>query len=187
MGLYVGPLRFTKRAVRARIGPRLFRIHLGAGGPGISSGAGPLDGGTRRSGVARAAGGAASSSQCRRLVCPARLPRPRPCAQARPGRQAATRPVPDADAQSTTAPQSRFGETPPARTGRARRPVPRDAAGPRRQPQPPESWPGGTPRRGNRLTSSSSSGITALLSASDGLGVGEPGGEQVVDRRAGSG
>lgn len=42
MGIYLGPLRFTRRGVRARIGPRLFRLHIGAGGPGISTGAGPF-------------------------------------------------------------------------------------------------------------------------------------------------
>lgn len=42
MGLYIGPFRFTKRGVRTRIGPRLFRLHVGAGGTGISTGAGPF-------------------------------------------------------------------------------------------------------------------------------------------------
>jgi len=39
-----GPLRFTERGAFPRIGPRLFRVHIGAGGPGISSGVGPVSG-----------------------------------------------------------------------------------------------------------------------------------------------
>jgi hypothetical protein len=42
MGIYIGPFRFTRRGVRTRIGPRFFRLHAGAGGTGISSGAGPV-------------------------------------------------------------------------------------------------------------------------------------------------
>lgn len=42
MGIYLGPFRVTKRGVRVRIGPRIARLHLGAGGPGISTGAGPF-------------------------------------------------------------------------------------------------------------------------------------------------
>lgn len=42
MGIYLGPLRFTKRGVRVRIGPRAARLHVGAGGAGISTGAGPF-------------------------------------------------------------------------------------------------------------------------------------------------
>ena len=42
MGTYIGPLRFTRRGIRARIGPRLLRLHVGAGGAGISTGAGPV-------------------------------------------------------------------------------------------------------------------------------------------------
>lgn len=42
MGVYIGPLRFTKRGIRFRIGPRIFRYHGGAGGRGVSTGAGPV-------------------------------------------------------------------------------------------------------------------------------------------------
>jgi hypothetical protein len=35
-------LRLTSRGVRASIGPRISRLHFGAGGPGISTGAGPI-------------------------------------------------------------------------------------------------------------------------------------------------
>ena len=46
MGLYIGPrwlgIRITKRGVRASAGPRIFRVHTGAGGSGISTGAGPV-------------------------------------------------------------------------------------------------------------------------------------------------
>lgn len=42
MGLYLGPFRFMRRGVRWRAGPRIFRLHGGAGGPGISSGFGPF-------------------------------------------------------------------------------------------------------------------------------------------------
>jgi hypothetical protein len=42
MGIYLGPLRFTRRGVRARIGPRWARLHIGAGGAGVSTGAGPV-------------------------------------------------------------------------------------------------------------------------------------------------
>ena len=42
MGIYLGPFRLTKRGVRVRIGPRLFRLHTGAGGTGVSAGAGPF-------------------------------------------------------------------------------------------------------------------------------------------------
>jgi hypothetical protein len=42
MGIYIGPFRFTRRGVRWRIGPRWLRLHGGAGGPGISTGAGPF-------------------------------------------------------------------------------------------------------------------------------------------------
>jgi hypothetical protein len=40
MGIYFGPFRFTKRGVRVRVGPRAVRLHFGAGGTGISTGAG---------------------------------------------------------------------------------------------------------------------------------------------------
>ena len=44
MGSYLGRrwlrLRFTRRGVRWGLGPRLFRLHGGAGGPGVSTGAG---------------------------------------------------------------------------------------------------------------------------------------------------
>jgi hypothetical protein len=55
MGVYLGPFRLTKRGVRVRVGPRIARLHVGAGGTGISTGAGPftayksLSGGKRRS------------------------------------------------------------------------------------------------------------------------------------------
>jgi hypothetical protein len=43
MGLYIGPrwlgIRITKRGVRASVGPRVARLHTGAG---ISTGAGPV-------------------------------------------------------------------------------------------------------------------------------------------------
>src|SRR5215469_9128664 len=42
MGIYLGPFRFTKRGVRVRIGPRAARLHIGAGGTGLSTGAGPF-------------------------------------------------------------------------------------------------------------------------------------------------
>jgi hypothetical protein len=46
MGIYLGNrwlrLRFTRRGVRAGIGPRWARVWAGRGGPGVSSGAGPL-------------------------------------------------------------------------------------------------------------------------------------------------
>lgn len=47
MGFYirVAPglrLRLTPRGVRASIGPRIARLHVGAGGPGVSTGAGPV-------------------------------------------------------------------------------------------------------------------------------------------------
>lgn len=42
MGIYLGPFRFTKRGVRVRIGPRAARLHVGAGGTGFSTGAGPF-------------------------------------------------------------------------------------------------------------------------------------------------
>ena len=42
MGIYLGPFRFTKRGVRIRIGPRAARLHVGAGGTGFSTGAGPF-------------------------------------------------------------------------------------------------------------------------------------------------
>jgi hypothetical protein len=42
MGLYLGPFQFTRRGVRARIGPRIARLHVGAGGTGFSTGAGPV-------------------------------------------------------------------------------------------------------------------------------------------------
>lgn len=42
MGIYLGPFRLTKRGVRVRIGPRAARLHIGAGGPGLSTGAGPF-------------------------------------------------------------------------------------------------------------------------------------------------
>jgi hypothetical protein len=46
MGLYAGRgwlrLRLIRRGVRWGLGPRAARLHIGAGGPGISTGAGPL-------------------------------------------------------------------------------------------------------------------------------------------------
>ena len=42
MGIYLGPVRITKRGVRVRIGPRVARLHLGAGGRGVSTGFGPF-------------------------------------------------------------------------------------------------------------------------------------------------
>jgi len=42
MGLYLGPFRVTKRGVRVRLGPRAARLHVGAGGPGVSTGWGPF-------------------------------------------------------------------------------------------------------------------------------------------------
>jgi hypothetical protein len=37
MGLYLGPIRITRRGVRWRIGPRWLRLHGGAGGTGLTS------------------------------------------------------------------------------------------------------------------------------------------------------
>ena len=42
MGIYLGPFRLTKRGVRIRVGPRAARLHIGAGGAGFSTGAGPF-------------------------------------------------------------------------------------------------------------------------------------------------
>jgi hypothetical protein len=47
MGLYLRPSRFlkvriTRRGVRWAIGPRAARLHLGDGGPGISTGGGSV-------------------------------------------------------------------------------------------------------------------------------------------------
>ena len=47
MGIYVRPSRFlkvriTRRGARWSIRPRAARLHIGAGGPGVSTGAGPF-------------------------------------------------------------------------------------------------------------------------------------------------
>ena len=69
MGLYLRPSRFlkvrvTRRGVRWAIGPRWLRLHLGSGGPGLSTGAGPVS-------VYRACtGGALSAEAGRALCCP---------------------------------------------------------------------------------------------------------------------
>jgi hypothetical protein len=42
MGFYSGPLRWTKRGLRVRIGPRIARLHVGAGRTGASTGWGPF-------------------------------------------------------------------------------------------------------------------------------------------------
>jgi len=47
MGIYIRPSRFlkvriTRRGVRWAIGPKAARLHLGVGGPGMSTWAGPL-------------------------------------------------------------------------------------------------------------------------------------------------
>jgi hypothetical protein len=46
MGFYVGgrflKVRLTKRGARVAVGPRALRYHTGAGGKGISTGAGPV-------------------------------------------------------------------------------------------------------------------------------------------------
>jgi hypothetical protein len=47
MGFYfkVAPgvkIRATKRGLRASVGPRAARVHFGAGGTGVSTGAGPV-------------------------------------------------------------------------------------------------------------------------------------------------
>ena len=42
MGIYLGPVRITKRGVRVRIGPRIAPLHVGAGGNGVSTGWGPF-------------------------------------------------------------------------------------------------------------------------------------------------
>lgn len=47
MGIYIRPSRFlkfriTKRGVRTAVGPRWLRFHFGAGGEGVSTGAGPV-------------------------------------------------------------------------------------------------------------------------------------------------
>lgn len=76
MGFYirVAPglrLRLTSRGVRASIGPRISRLHFGAGGPGISTGAGlisyyqPLDIGGGAAPIAR--GRAAKLEQARQV------------------------------------------------------------------------------------------------------------------------
>jgi hypothetical protein len=77
MGLYLRPSRFvrvrvTRRGVRWAIGPRAGRLHLGAGGPGVSTGAGPF------SGTAGCGSGAAASRPlaCRRGVRLVRAPLP---------------------------------------------------------------------------------------------------------------
>jgi hypothetical protein len=45
MGVYLRPLpwlkaRITRRGMRLGLGPRTARLHVGAGGPGVSTGAG---------------------------------------------------------------------------------------------------------------------------------------------------
>jgi hypothetical protein len=40
MGFYFRPFRWTKRGLRVRIGPRITRLHVGAGGTGVSAGRG---------------------------------------------------------------------------------------------------------------------------------------------------
>jgi hypothetical protein len=48
VGIYLNPVRglvkvrITKRGVRWGIGPRAARLHFGAGGTGVSTGAGPF-------------------------------------------------------------------------------------------------------------------------------------------------
>jgi len=47
VGIYIRRSRFlkvriTRRGVRWAIGPRAARLHVGAGGPGVSTGAGPV-------------------------------------------------------------------------------------------------------------------------------------------------
>ncbi len=47
MGIYIRPSRFlklriTRRGVRWAAGPRAARLHAGAGGTGVSTGAGPV-------------------------------------------------------------------------------------------------------------------------------------------------
>ena len=42
MGLYLGRFRISKRGFRVRVGPRIARLHIGAGGTGVSSGFGPF-------------------------------------------------------------------------------------------------------------------------------------------------
>jgi hypothetical protein len=46
MSIFIGPrwlkFRFGRRGTRLSVGPRLFRLHLGSGGDGISTGAGPV-------------------------------------------------------------------------------------------------------------------------------------------------
>jgi hypothetical protein len=47
MGIYIRlapgvKIRLSRRGVRWAVGPRAARLHLGAGGPGVSTGAGPF-------------------------------------------------------------------------------------------------------------------------------------------------
>jgi hypothetical protein len=68
MGFYfrVAPglrLRLTSRGLRASIGPRAARLHVGAGGPGVSTGAGPVSYYHSLSGVNRRARGGARAEK----------------------------------------------------------------------------------------------------------------------------
>jgi hypothetical protein len=46
MSIWIGPrwlrFRLSGRGTRVSVGPRLFRLHGGTGGPGVSTGAGPV-------------------------------------------------------------------------------------------------------------------------------------------------
>lgn len=50
MGLRIGPVRFNRRGVRVSFGPRIARIHVGAGQTRISSGVGPFTASTTAGG-----------------------------------------------------------------------------------------------------------------------------------------
>jgi hypothetical protein len=42
VGIRFGPVRVSSRGVRVRVGPRIARVHVGTGRPGISTGIGPF-------------------------------------------------------------------------------------------------------------------------------------------------
>jgi hypothetical protein len=42
MGIRFGPVKVSSRGVRVRVGPRIARVHVGSGRPGISTGIGPF-------------------------------------------------------------------------------------------------------------------------------------------------
>lgn len=42
MGIRIGPIRLSSRGARISVGPRIARVHIGAGRTGFSSGVGPF-------------------------------------------------------------------------------------------------------------------------------------------------